>query len=48
MQKSDFRRILNISDDGSVMGEFGIYKKKPAILDKIVRKGYKDIEDIFK
>lgn len=37
-----------VSDDGSVMGEFGIFKKKPIILDKIVRKGYKDIEDIFK
>lgn len=37
-----------VSDDGSVMGEFGIYKKKPVILDKIIRKGYKDIEDIFK
>ena len=37
-----------VSSDGSVMGEFGIYKKKPAVLDKIIRKGYKDIEDIFK
>ena len=37
-----------LSDDGSVMGEFGIFKKKPVTLDKIVRKGYKDIEDIFK
>lgn len=36
-----------VSDDGNVMGEFGIYKKKPLILDKIVRKGFKDIEDIF-
>ena len=36
-----------LSDDGSVMGEFGIYKKKPAVLDKIIRKGYKDIKDIF-
>ena len=37
-----------VSSDDSVMGEFGIYKKKPAVLDKIIRKGYKDIEDIFK
>ena len=37
-----------VSDDGSVQGEFGIFKKKPAVLDKIVRRGYKDIEDIFK
>lgn len=37
-----------ISDEGNVMGEFGIYKKKPDVLDKIIRKGYKDIEDIFK
>lgn len=37
-----------VSDDGSVMGEFGIYKKKPVVLDKIIRKGYKDIEDIFR
>ena len=37
-----------VSDDGSVQGEFGIFKKKPVTLDKIVRRGYKDIEDIFK
>ena len=37
-----------ISDEGNVMGEFGIYKKKPDVLDKIIRKGYKYIEDIFK
>lgn len=37
-----------VSNDGSVMGEFGIYKKKPVVLDKIIRKGYKDIEEIFK
>ena len=37
-----------VSDDGSVMGEFGIFKKKPVVLDKIIRKGYKDIEEIFK
>ncbi len=37
-----------VADDGSVMGEFGIYKKKPVVLDKIIRKGYKDIEEIFK
>lgn len=37
-----------VADDGSVMGEFGIFKKKPVVLDKIIRKGYKDIEEIFK
>lgn len=37
-----------VSSDGSVLGEFGIYKRKPNILDKIIRKGYSDIEDIFK
>ena len=37
-----------VSSDGNVMGEFGIYKKKPVVLDKIVRKGYNDIENIFK
>lgn len=36
-----------VSDDGSVMGEFGIYKRKPLVLDKIVKKGFKDIKDIF-
>ena len=36
-----------VSDEGNVLGEFGIYKKKPDILDKIIRKGFKDIEDIF-
>lgn len=40
-------RQNGISSDGSVMGEFGIYKRKPIVLDKIVRKGYKDIIDIF-
>jgi len=37
-----------VSDEGNVLGEFGLYKKKPAVLDKIVRKGFEDIEDIFK
>lgn len=38
----------DVSSDGSVQGEFGIYKRKPLVLDKMIRKGYKDIEDIFK
>lgn len=37
-----------ISEEDNVIGEFGIYKKKPDVLDKIIRKGYKNIEDIFK
>ncbi len=36
-----------VLDDGSVMGEFGIYKKKPLVYDKIVRKGFTEIKDIF-
>ena len=36
-----------VSDDGSVQGEFGVYRKKPVVLDKIIRKGYKEIKDIF-
>lgn len=37
-----------VSEEGNVVGEFGLYKKKPDVLDKIIRKGFKDIEDIFK
>ena len=36
-----------VSDDGSVMGEFGLYKRKPYVYDKIIRKGYTEIRDIF-
>ena len=36
-----------ISGDGSVMGEFGVYKRKPKVYEKLVRKGYEDIKDIF-
>ena len=36
-----------VSDDGSVMGEFGLYKRKPYVYDKIIRKGYTEIKDIF-
>lgn len=36
-----------ISSDGSVMGEFGIYKRKPSVYDKIIRKGFTEIKDIF-
>ena len=34
------------ANDGSVMGEFGVYKRKPRVYDKITRKGI-DIKDIF-
>lgn len=36
-----------VSDDNSVMGEFGLYKRKPLIYDKIIRKGFDTIKDIF-
>ena len=36
-----------VMDDGSVIGEFGLYKRKPAVYDKIVKKGFIDIKDIF-
>lgn len=36
-----------ISDDGSVMGEFGVYKRKPLVYEKLARKGFEDIKDIF-
>jgi len=38
---------VGVSNDNSVMGEFGLYKKKPAVYDKIIRKGFDDIKDIF-
>ncbi|MBQ8192632.1 MAG: CpaF family protein [Bacilli bacterium] len=37
-----------VSNDNSVMGEFGLYKRKPVVYDKIVRKGFETIKDIFK
>lgn len=36
-----------ISDDGNVVGAFGVYKKKPLVYDKIIRKGFTEISDIF-
>lgn len=36
-----------VANDGSVIGEFGIYKKKPLVYDKLARKGFDDIKDIF-
>jgi len=36
-----------ISNDGNVMGEFGVYKRKPLVYDKILRKGLNNIKDIF-
>ena len=38
---------VGVSDDNSVMGEFGLYKRKPVVYDKIVRKGFDSIKDIF-
>lgn len=37
---------VGVANDGSVMGEFGVYKRKPRVYDKITRKGI-DIKDIF-
>ena len=37
---------VGVANDGSVMGEFGIYKRKPRVYDKITRKGI-DIKEIF-
>lgn len=37
-----------IAEDGSVIGEFGVYKRKPLVMDKIARKGFEDIINIFK
>ena len=36
-----------ISEDGNVVGSFGVYKRKPLVYDKIIRKGFTDISDIF-
>ena len=36
-----------VSNDGSVMGEFGVYKRKPKVYEKLARKGFGDIKDIF-
>ena len=36
-----------VSSDGSVMGEFGVYKRKPKVFEKLERKGFSDIKDIF-
>ncbi len=37
---------VGVSNDGNVIGEFGVYKRKPRVYDKIIRKGI-DIKDIF-
>lgn len=37
---------VGVSNEGNVIGEFGIYKRKPRVYDKIIRKGI-DIKDIF-
>ena len=37
---------VGVANDGSVMGEFGVYKRKPRVYDKITRKGI-DLKDIF-
>lgn len=36
-----------VMDDGTVVGEFGLYKRKPFVYDKIIRKGFTEIKDIF-
>ena len=36
-----------VAEDGSSVGEFRVYKRKPLVYDKIQRKGYRDIKDIF-
>ena len=36
-----------LMDDGSVIGEFGLYKRKPNVYDKIIKKGFTNISDIF-
>ena len=36
-----------LSEDGNVVGEFGLYKRKPIVYDKIIRKGFTGIKDIF-
>ena len=37
-----------VSNDGSVMGEFGVYKRIPLVFEKLERKGFGHIKDIFK
>lgn len=39
---------IGLAEDNSVMGEFGVYKRKPLVMDKLERKGFGDIIDIFK
>ena len=36
-----------LSEDGNVVGEFGMYKRKPIVYDKMLRKGLTGIKDIF-
>ena len=36
-----------LSPEGNVVGEFGLYKRKPKVYDKILRKGFTKIKDIF-
>ena len=36
-----------LSSDGNVVGEFGMYKRKPLVYDKMIRKGLTSIKDIF-
>ena len=39
--------IKDILFEGNVVGEFGLYKRKPKVYDKILRKGFTKIKDIF-
>ncbi len=41
-------REQGIAPDGSVIGEFVVSKKEPRIMEKIHRKGIRQIDDIFK
>ena len=36
-----------LSEEGNVVGEFGMYKRKPIVYDKMLRKGLTSIKDIF-
>ena len=36
-----------LSPEGNVVGEFGLYKRKPKVNDKILGKGFTKIKDIF-
>ena len=36
-----------LSEDGNVVGEFGMYKRKPIVYDKMLKKGLTGIKDIF-